>query len=87
MAHAPMSITPQAARILQLKQARDWARNGRAREIREHADLSPADVASVVGVATSTVWRWETGQRRPYGDAAVRYAAFLDHLDEMRRTA
>lgn len=60
---------------------RALALNGEARTRREAAQLSLSEVASNCGVDTSTVWRWETGQRRPRGEAALRYWRLLDLLD------
>jgi transcriptional regulator with XRE-family HTH domain len=65
--------------------ARSFAESGAARSIRLAADLSLREVASAAGVSVSTVWRWEHGERRPRGDAAVRYGAVLDELMEARR--
>jgi transcriptional regulator with XRE-family HTH domain len=50
--------------------------------IREAAGLSLADVAAACGADASTVFRWESGERRPSGERAVAYAAFLERLRE-----
>lgn len=68
--------------VLALSRARSVARTGEARRIREAAQLSLAEVAAAIGVDTSTVHRWETGDRRPRGDAAVRFIELLDELRE-----
>ncbi|WP_424224354.1 helix-turn-helix domain-containing protein [Brooklawnia sp.] len=48
--------------------------------IRQHANLTRAEVARAVGVDPSTVSRWESGERRPRGAAAARYADLLRRL-------
>lgn len=65
-----------------LQEVRALARNGRARKIRLRANLSLADVAIVAEVSPSTVYRWEMGDRRPTGAAAVRYLKALREIQE-----
>jgi transcriptional regulator with XRE-family HTH domain len=69
-----------------LRHVRNLTATGAARLIRHHAGLSLREVADVVGVDTSTVWRWERDERRPRGDAALRYAALLDRMTKKGRT-
>jgi DNA-binding transcriptional regulator YiaG len=66
-----------AAEIEALVTVRQLARSGRARELREAAGLSIGEIAPMIGVTSTTIWRWELGQRKPKGEAALRYAAFL----------
>ena len=63
-----------------IKQA---AGNGEARTIREQSQLSREDVAQVLGVHQSTVYRWENGMRTPRGSVAIRYGRLLKKLDAM----
>jgi DNA-binding transcriptional regulator YiaG len=65
-----------------LARVRRLATNGAARSIRQAARLSLPEVAAEIGVAVSTVWRWENGQRQPRGEAAERYSDLLDRLME-----
>jgi len=75
-------VTPTTPdQLLSLTAARDLARSGRARELRLAARLSLAEMAGAVGVSAATVSRWECGQRRPHGPAALRYGALLDALE------
>lgn len=60
--------------------ARRLAADGTARQLRQAAGLSLYDVARDLGVGAGTVSRWETHQRVPRGDAAVRYAGLLAEL-------
>lgn len=48
-----------------------------ARQIRLNAGLSQARLARELGVQRVTVARWESGQRRPRGEIAARYAQLL----------
>jgi DNA-binding transcriptional regulator YiaG len=68
--------------IIQLAKVRALTESGEARNIRQNARLSLPDIASAVGSHPSTVYRWENGERRPHGDAAIRYGNLLDELLE-----
>lgn len=59
---------------------RDLAHSGQARLRRENARLSLSEIARTCGVDTATVWRWETGRRRPRGAPALRYLQLLELL-------
>jgi DNA-binding XRE family transcriptional regulator len=48
--------------------------------IRAQAGVSLAEMAEPIGVAPSTILRWERGERVPHGAAAVRYGELLDEL-------
>jgi len=50
--------------------------------VREAAGLSLAEVGAAVGADPSTVFRWETGERRPSGQLALDYLAFIERLRE-----
>ena len=64
----------------QLATVRALAASGTARSIRLEARLSLSEVADQIGVSTSTVFRWEQGQRKPKGQPALRYGALLAEL-------
>jgi transcriptional regulator with XRE-family HTH domain len=66
--------------LLLLSQARADAKSGRAREIRLAADVSQAEIARACGVAPAAVSQWESGQRTPRGEAALRYGRALHML-------
>lgn len=66
--------------VLLLIQARRASKSGVAAMIRHRARLSQAELGSVIGVTAPAVSRWETGERRPVGAAALRYARLLDTL-------
>jgi transcriptional regulator with XRE-family HTH domain len=55
-------------------------RSGEAQRIRIDAGLSLREVADAVNVSVSALHRWEAGDRRPRGDAAIRYAHLLGEL-------
>jgi transcriptional regulator with XRE-family HTH domain len=60
--------------------ARRATQDGRARSVRVAAGLSQHEVGAVVRVTAAAISRWESGVRLPRGEAAVRYARFLDRL-------
>jgi len=72
--------------VLAIAQLRADLASGRAREIRERARLSQADVARALGVDQPTVQRWEAGSQ-PRREHAARYADLLRQLDELSREA
>ena len=71
--------------VLQLTEARRLLRSGEAREIRHAAGLSLHEVARVCGVTPGAVSRWEQGERRPTGDAAVQFANLLARIREAEK--
>lgn len=60
--------------------ARNLAKSGAARLIREGAGLSTAELAAELGVSPGAVSLWERGLRTPRGDVAGRYAQVLQTL-------
>jgi transcriptional regulator with XRE-family HTH domain len=68
--------------LRRLTRVRSFTESGAARSIRIAAGLSLREVASASGVSVSTLWRWENQERRPRGDAAVRYGEVLEVLME-----
>lgn len=55
--------------------------SGRARELRERAQLSCIEIGNRLGVSPGAVTRWELGQRTPRGRLAFRYLRLLDDID------
>lgn len=72
---------------LRLAYVRSLAKSGRARELRQQARLSLAEVGAVAGVDQASVWRWETGRRAPQGAPALRYETLLRSLEEVGRAS
>jgi DNA-binding transcriptional regulator YiaG len=70
--------------LLELSQARCLVASGATRSIRVAAGLSLRDVASTLGVAPSTVLRWERGEQVPGKVAGPAYARLLQALVEGR---
>lgn len=54
--------------------------SGAAKAIRLQAGLSIREAAQAAGLASSTVFRWEHGDRRPRGNGAYAYLRVLDEL-------
>ncbi len=75
-------MTISADSAVTLARLRADVASGRAREIRELARLSQAEVAEAVGVTQPTVAAWEGGRRRPHGERAARYADLLARLEQ-----
>lgn len=67
---------------IQLSKVRALTASGMARSIRISAKLSLPEVAEAVGVSAAAVYRWEKDERRPTGEAAIRYLVFLTKLVE-----
>jgi DNA-binding transcriptional regulator YiaG len=65
--------------VLALAHVRELAATGRAREIRESARLSQADLAEQLGTTAASVCRWESGRRIPR-QVALAYARLLAEL-------
>lgn len=63
-------------------EAREAARSGRGERLRIAAGISQGELAAAIGVTPAAVSRWEAGERRPRGDAAVAYAQLLRSLAE-----
>lgn len=66
--------------LVRVTRVRQLARSGAARSIRLAAGLSLGEVGRSLGCSTSTVFRWEAGERVPRGDLAIRYGELLDAL-------
>ncbi len=66
---------------LLLGEARTKAKSGAAQKARESRALSRAEVAGLVEVSESTIFRWESGARKPMGEAGIRYGRILSILD------
>jgi transcriptional regulator with XRE-family HTH domain len=75
------------ADVLRLVRLREDIATGAAKRRRLDAGLSNSEVGAVVGVDQSTVSRWENGTRTPRGAAAVKYARFLETLEQRRTDA
>jgi DNA-binding transcriptional regulator YiaG len=73
----------QTMQAVQLAQVRELLRSGRARAIRERANVSIRELADSLEVHEATVARWESGARSPRGPIALRYAELLRALAEV----
>jgi DNA-binding XRE family transcriptional regulator len=82
-----MSLSDRTAEIAATSTVRQWCRNGRARQLREVAGLTLAEVAELAGTDRQTVYRWERGESAPRGDNALRYYRALVQLQEITAAA
>lgn len=71
-------MTPQE--VVQLMVARRHSTEGTGRAIRIASGLSMREIADAIGATESRLSRWETGNARPTGEAAARWAQLLDEL-------
>jgi DNA-binding transcriptional regulator YiaG len=69
-----------ATDLLLLIEAREAARSGRGAALRTGAGISQAELADSIGVSAPCISRWEAGERRPRGAAALAYARVLHDL-------
>lgn len=69
-----------ANKLEKLARARQLASSGEARRRRQEAGFSLREIAEETGVGTDTIWRWETGRRRPGGQAALAYLEVIEKL-------
>jgi len=60
--------------------ARKAAADGHARQLRERAGWSQAELAAAIDTTEASVSRWESGDRRPRGDLGLAYARCLAEL-------
>lgn len=72
-----------ASDLIRLAAVRRRVESGEARRLREASGITGPEMAAAVGVGTPTLWRWENGQRRPRGAAALRYGELLEQLAQM----
>lgn len=63
--------------------ARAMAASGEARKLRLAAHVTLAELADEVGVTLMAIYFWETQQRCPSGDNAVRYFQALTKLQQL----
>ncbi len=75
----PSQTTEQAVTLALLRRL---VSDGTAKQLRERARLSLADVARAVGADASSVLMWERG-RQPRAAAALRYAELIAALAEI----
>jgi len=76
-----------AGTALRLTRVRELTRSGIARSLRLGAGLSVGEVARDIGRSVTCVFLWETGQRRPTGEAALRYLELLEGLIQRTRAS
>jgi DNA-binding transcriptional regulator YiaG len=63
-------------------EGRETARSGRGARLRRVAGISQAELGRAIGVTSTTVSRWERGERQPRGHHAVAYLSALRELSE-----
>jgi DNA-binding transcriptional regulator YiaG len=71
---------------LSIAEAREFLQSGRAVEIRKAARLSQGEVAAFCRVDPAAVSRWESKNRMPRGEAAIRFARLMKALEAQSKT-
>lgn len=74
-------MTQQSQRAMRIVRGRALAVSGEGQRIRERANLSQRQSAEAIGVAASTLGRWESGESTPRGSEAERYERFISELE------
>ena len=69
--------------LRELALVRRMCQNGEAQQLRVGADVSLAEVADVIGVSPTTVYRWETGKSLPRVEHAASYWTVLQDLKRL----
>jgi len=64
----------------ELAAVRAMAESGEAREIRRAKRIRLSEMADTIGVGSSTLAHWESGDRNPTGEGALRWLAVLRRL-------
>lgn len=74
-----MTVTSelQPVDLVSLSLMRRSTQDGTARVVRERAGVSQDELARTCGTTAASISRWETGERRPVGRTAERYASAL----------
>jgi len=67
--------------LLALQTARRFLETGRAKEIRETARLSQAEVAEALGVRQCSISFWESGRHVPRRETALRYHRLMRAIE------
>lgn len=70
-------------RATDLAAVRRLTASGEAQQILDAAQVSKSEAARTVDVSPAAISRWNAGQRRPCGAAAVRYGKLLEQLRRM----
>ena len=68
------------AELILIAEARQAAKSGRGRRLRQLAGLSQLEISAAVGVSQAAVTKWENGLRSPHGTGAVNWALLLREL-------
>jgi DNA-binding transcriptional regulator YiaG len=72
--------------VTSIAEARELLESGRAVEIRKAARLSQGEVAAFCRVDPAAVSRWESRNRSPRGEAAIRFAQLMRALEAQSKT-
>jgi DNA-binding transcriptional regulator YiaG len=80
MTNAKRITRRERSEAAELARLRTLIALGVARTARRAAGLSLSEMGRTVGVAHTTVMRWEKGKTVPHGARALRFLAVLDEL-------
>ena len=68
--------------VLDLAEAVRLARSGKARDLRRRCGVDASAIGAVCGVTGGAITRWENGERRPTGKAAIAWVRLLRELSD-----
>jgi DNA-binding transcriptional regulator YiaG len=71
------------AELLKLAEARRLAQSGEGRAVRLAAGMSCDQIGGAIGVSGVAISRWETGQRKPSGEPALKYVDVIGGLSKV----
>ncbi len=71
--------------LAKIADARDFGASGAARLVRLTSGISLREMGRAVGVDAATILKWERGEHRPRGAAAIRWTDELTRLAERKQ--
>jgi DNA-binding transcriptional regulator YiaG len=76
-----------ADEIKRVSLMRQLAATGEAKRIRERSRIGLRELASWINVQPKALHRWESGNVRPTGESALRWAEAIEKLSELAEAA
>jgi transcriptional regulator with XRE-family HTH domain len=74
----------QTAELQLIIEGRETARSGRGARVRRIAGITQAELGEALGVTSTTISRWERGERQPRGRHAIAYLRAVREITEFQ---